>query len=44
MRLMVVTVDGEVMYSSISIPIGKLSTMCNRIARLWWVSEVYPIL
>lgn len=43
MKLMVVTVDGKIIQSSIIIPKGMISTMCSRLARLWWVSEVYPV-
>ena len=43
MRLMVITVDGKIIQSSVTIEKNKISSVCNRLARLWWVSEVYPV-
>ncbi len=43
MCLMVITVDGKVMRSSICVDKARLHDVCMRLSSLWWVSEVYPV-
>jgi hypothetical protein len=42
MRLMVITVDGKEMCSSIMVDRARLKGVINKLLTLWWVREVYP--
>ena len=42
MKLMVITVDGKVMQSSVQVDMARLHGVMSRLSSLWWVREVYP--
>lgn len=43
MRIMVVTVDGKTVESSVKVDGARLVEVLNKLRSLWWVSDVWPM-
>jgi hypothetical protein len=43
MSIMVITIDGVVMTSSIIIPVSRLDGVLSHLRALWWVRDAHPV-